>query len=226
MRTLLFAVPIVSLLLFTAVVHGGGWNVVTVRELPEYVVTGRPLKLTFKVWVPSEEPMTGLRPPVVHATNGHGGTFSVTSLAGPKAEEFTATLSLPTAGDWTISIDAEYPGAATMPPITAIGPDSPMPQPGSLASRGARLFTVKGCNGCHMHPDIKDGRFYGPELPDKRFSAEFLRRFLADPSIVPEPGEICRKDHAICGSPYAMPNLNLKNEEIEALVAFLTKTKD
>ena len=211
----------VSLLLFTGVILGGGGNIVTVRELPEYVVTGKPLKLIFKVWVPSEEPMTGLRPPVVHATNTNGRTLAVTSLAGPKAEEFTATLSLPETGDWTISIDAEYKGAATLPPITAIGPGSPKPIP--LVTRGARLFTVKGCNSCHLHPEIKNSRFYGPELPDKRFSAAFLRRFLADPSIVPEPGEICRKDHVICGSPYAMPNLNLKTEEIEALVAFLTK---
>ena len=213
----------ISLLLFAGVAFGGGWNIVTVRELPEYVVTGKPLNLTFKVWVPSEEPMTGLHPPVVHATNANGRTFAVTSLAGPKAEEFTATLSLPETGDWTLSIDAEYPGAATLPPITAIGPHSSRPQPISLVTRGARLFTVKGCNSCHLHPEIKNGRFYGPELPDKRFSAAFLRKFLADPSIVPEPDEICRKDHLICGSPYAMPNLNLKTEEIEALVAFLTK---
>ena len=224
MRKHLFVLIAVTLLLFTSVAHGGGWNVVTVRDFPEYVVIGKPLSLTFKVWVPSEEPMTGLRPPLVHATNASGRTFAVTSMTGPKAEEFTATLSFPEPGDWTVSIDAEYPGAATLPPITAIQPDSPKPKPVSLETRGLRLFTIKGCNSCHLHPEIKNGHFYGPELPDKRFSAAYLRRFLGDPSIAPEPGEICSKDRVRCNQPYAMPSLNLKNEEIEALVAFLTKS--
>jgi hypothetical protein len=67
------------------------------------------------------------------------------------------------------------------------------------------------------------GALYGPDLTDKRFAKEYLTRFLADPSIKPVPEEVCSKDRSYCGSPYAMPNLNLKDVEIEALVAFITK---
>jgi hypothetical protein len=70
---------------------------------------------------------------------------------------------------------------------------------------------------------VKAGRLYGPDLTGKRFATEYLRRFLADPSITPVPEEICSKDRSYCGSPYEMPNLNLKDAEIEALVAFITK---
>jgi hypothetical protein len=84
------------------------------------------------------------------------------------------------------------------------------------------LFTAKGCNGCHLH-DEAQGRIYGPDLTGKSFPSEYLRKFLADPSITPVPDMICSKDGYYCGSPYAMPNLNLKNAEIEALVAFINK---
>jgi hypothetical protein len=71
-------------------------------------------------------------------------------------------------------------------------------------------------------PEVKEGRLYGPDLTGKRFVTEYLRKFLADPSITPAPEEVCSKDRSSCGSPYAMPNLHLKDAEIEALVAFIT----
>jgi len=51
----------------------------------------------------------------------------------------------------------------------------------------------------------------GPELTDRRLPAEYLARFLANPSIKPEtPGKM------------RMPNLDLREKEITPLVAFLT----
>jgi hypothetical protein len=70
---------------------------------------------------------------------------------------------------------------------------------------------------------VKNGRLYGPDLTGHRFAAGYLTRFLADPAIMPAPTEVCSKDQSYCGSPYAMPNLNLTDKEIEALVAFITK---
>jgi len=60
-------------------------------------------------------------------------------------------------------------------------------------------------------------------LTGKHSPPEYLRKFLADPSITPVPEMICNKDWSYCGSPYAMPSLNLKNAEIEALVAFINE---
>ena len=45
------------------------------------------------------------------------------------------------------------------------------------------------------------------DLTGKRFQPDYLRKFLADPSI----------------KPAEMPNLKLKEDEIEALAAFLNK---
>jgi hypothetical protein len=205
-----------------AVVNAGGWSLITVKDFPDSVEAGKPLSLEFKVWAPSLEPMKGLHP-VVHATNAKGREVRTAANAKPTPGEFTATLILPEPGDWVIAFDAEYENAATMPPLRVGPPGAARPAFLSLATQGLRLFSIKGCNGCHIHPDVEGGRTYGPDLTDKHFPADYLRRFLADPSITPVPNLVCSKDGTICGSPYEMPNLDLKKSEIEALVAFLTK---
>jgi hypothetical protein len=192
------------------------------KNFPDFAVAGKPLNLTFTVWVPSLEPLTGYNlQPVVHATDAKGRAVKAKAKAGKATDEYTATLILPEPGDWIITIDTEYPGAATMPQLKVIAPGTPPPSPLSSATRGQRLFTTKGCNGCHVREEVSNGRDYGPDLTGKRFPAEYLKKFLADPSITPVPDLVCSKTG--CGSPYAMPNLNLKDAEIEALVAFINK---
>jgi hypothetical protein len=131
-------------------------------------------------------------------------------------------LTFPEPGDWVVALDTEYKDAAVLPPIFVVAPESPAPDQLPVAIRGMRLFIAKGCNGCHLHPDVKAGRIYGPDLAGRRFDPKYLRRFLADPSITPVPKKVCAKDESLCGSPYPMPNLNLKAAEIDALVVFLT----
>jgi hypothetical protein len=215
------SVRIMILLLLVTVVYAGGWDLVTVMDFPDLAVADKPLKLAFRVWVPSLEPMRGLHP-VVRATPSKGRPIRVSAKAGTVAGEYTAILTLPEPGEWVIAFDTEYENAATLPPLKVIAAGAPAPSPLSLAVRGRRLFTSKGCNGCHLHPEVNDGRDYGPDLTGRRFGIEYLRRFLADPSITRAPEEVCNKERSRCGSPYDMPNLNLKTAEIEALVAFLT----
>jgi len=52
---------------------------------------------------------------------------------------------------------------------------------------------------------------FGPELTDRRLSADYLAKFLANPSMKP----------ATPGKPQ-MPNLDMREKEIIPLVAFLT----
>ena len=54
----------------------------------------------------------------------------------------------------------------------------------------------------------------GPELTDRRLPAEYLARFLANPSIKP----------ATDGK-MQMPNLELRDKEIQPLIAFLTSER-
>ena len=84
----------------------------------------------------------------------------------------------------------------------------------SEVERGRRLFAAQGCVTCHVHRAVEiTGQMstVGPELTDRRLPAEYLARFLANPSIKPEtPGKM------------RMPNLDLREKEITPLVAFLT----
>jgi cytochrome c1 len=95
-----------------------------------------------------------------------------------------------------------------------------IPPPGSEArpqqgAYGRALFAAKGCAMCHAHAAIpRSGEFAGaygaeaaPDLSSRRLDAEYLRHWLRDPAAV-RPGT-------------SMPNLNLSENEIEALVAFL-----
>jgi Cytochrome c len=211
-----------ALLALVTVAYAGGWDLVTVKDFPDFAVAGKTLELTFTVWVPSQDPLKGLHP-VIHATDATGRAVRAIPKASAAPGEYTAALMLPEPGEWVVTIDTEYENAATLPPLKVLAPGTSAPIPFSLTTRGLRLFTSKGCNGCHLHPDVKDGRLYGPDLTDKRFAAEYLRRFLRDPSITAPPEMVWSKDRSIGGSPYAMPNLNLKDSEIEALVAFLSK---
>jgi hypothetical protein len=217
-----FMISLFAVIALVTVLSAGGGILVTVKDFPEYAVAAKPITLAFKVWVPSLEPVRALKS-TVRATNAAGHIVKAAARARGTHGDFTATLRLDEPGDWVIAFDTEYEAAVTMPPLRVISPEAPQPSPMSPATLGLRLFTVKGCNGCHLHPDVPNGRFYGPDLTGKLFPAEYLRRFLADPSITPVPDNICNKNSSICGSPYGMPNLDLKKSEIEALVAFLTK---
>jgi mono/diheme cytochrome c family protein len=79
---------------------------------------------------------------------------------------------------------------------------------------GRSLFLAKGCIVCHQNDRISigDKGFHqvsvGPNLTNLSIDAEFLRRWLKDPSAV-KPGT-------------EMPTLGLSDEEIDALVGFLT----
>ena len=137
----LSVVAIAALTLATGVRAGGG-DLVTVKNFPDYAVVGKPIPLTFKVWVPSEEPLKGARP-VVHATNASGREVRANAKANGTPDHYTATLTLPEAGDWVFVFDTEYEKAATMPPLKVIPPGTPPPPALRLAAQGLRLFRIK-----------------------------------------------------------------------------------
>ncbi|MCI0393869.1 MAG: c-type cytochrome [Chloroflexi bacterium] len=117
-------------------------------------------------------------------------------------------------------------GAAAAGPETAAPmPVAPAPvvevtaAPDSLAGRGQALFMAKGCPTCHRHEAIArqvEGFAFNdvgaPDLTNYQGDPEFLRTWLKDPAAV-RPGTF-------------MPNLGLSQEEIEALIAFLTENEE
>ena len=97
---------------------------------------------------------------------------------------------------------------------TTLATASAQPDRSTLADRGKALFEAKGCVMCHTNAAVHAGvgPFYfgdkpAPDLTHVRLSDEYLRHWLKNPAAL-KPGT-------------AMPNLDLKSEEIEALIAFL-----
>jgi hypothetical protein len=64
--------------------------------------------------------------------------------------------------------------------------------------------------GCHRHAEINPERASDAsfDLTNKRLPPDYLKKFLADPGI----------------KPAEMPSLNLRQDEIEALAAFINKS--
>jgi cytochrome c2 len=90
-------------------------------------------------------------------------------------------------------------------PITAQNTEASPPD-------GASLFVAKGCVSCHRHEDFNRevmDIFWGdaPDLSNYQGTADFLRLWLKDPRAVRTDAQ--------------MPNLNLSEAEIEALITML-----
>jgi mono/diheme cytochrome c family protein len=80
------------------------------------------------------------------------------------------------------------------------------------AEYGQALFSAKGCVACHIYSPISNsipGPLWGPNLTDYRPEPEFTRRWLRDPRAVRPDAQ--------------MPDLDLSDAEIDALIVFLTE---
>ena len=201
--------PLLALFTLVSSVLAGGWAIITLNDFPDYAVAGKPLNVTFAVRQHGQTLLAGLQP-TVRATAANGLVAKAAAMPGTDKGEYTAKLTFPQAGEWTITVASGFnANATTLPSLKVIAPGNPEPGPYSPATRGLRLFTAKGCIGCHRHVEVNpehttDAKF---DLTGKRFPPDYLRKFLADPSI----------------KPAEMPNLKLKEDEIEALAAFLNK---
>lgn len=99
--------------------------------------------------------------------------------------------------------------------------EAPTPIAGSAADGGLEVFKTAGCIGCHTIGGVSEG-IGGPDLTHfgtrgcfagcmLRVTEEDLSRWLHDPASV-KPGSF-------------MPNLNLTDEQVASLVAYLESLK-
>ena len=187
----------------------GGWAVVTVENLPDHIVAGRPLSLSYTIRQHGRTPLGDLK----GSLEARSGSLEARAyaIAGKQPGQYFATLTLPRSGEWTITIHSGFWGSGdlTLLPISVIDSGSPAPLAFSDAERGQRLFIAKGCVTCH-----EQGRI-GPDLRNRRFEADYLKRFLADPAAT-----IGQRTAGV-----QMPNLNLKQTEIAALTAFINSDR-
>jgi mono/diheme cytochrome c family protein len=188
----------------------GGWCVVTVDDLPEYVTVGKPTEITFTIRQHGVSLMDNLQP-VIGAKNGEAEVKANATAKG--SGRYSASLVIPKGGDWTVTINSGFMNnRSTLAPIPAIAVGATPPKPAIAADRGERLFIAKGCGTCHVHGEVTGSGFVavGPNLTPKRYQPDFLAKFLADPSIARTPGKN-----------EIMPQLELKPVEIAAIAAFI-----
>jgi len=207
-----FVLPALLLPLLGLSNSWGGWASITVEDLPDYGVVRQPLNLTFTVRQHGVTKLSDLEPRV--EARGAGTSAAAVAMRGTEAGQYTARLVLSEAGEWTITIHSGFgPSRVTLVPMQVIAANAQPPAALPAADRGKRLFVAKGCVSCHLHGDVKGSGVVavGPDLTNRHLAPEYLQRFLADPSMI--------------GSANRMPNLNLKQTEIAALIAFLNKTE-
>jgi mono/diheme cytochrome c family protein len=189
----------------------GGWAVITVEDLPDQIPVGQPVTLEFTVRQHGHTPLSNLNPRLT-AVAGQD-QVSAAVQPGPSAGRYRASLTLPHAGAWTITVYSGFGNSnVTLMPVPAVSPDRAAPEIAS-AERGRRLFVAKGCITCHVHPEVPASGVVnvGPDLTGRRFTGDYLQRFLADPNIATTRG----------AGGFEMPNLNLAPREIAALAAFI-----
>jgi len=89
-----------------------------------------------------------------------------------------------------------------------------LPLPTSPVEHGQALFIAKGCIVCHDHAAVSEYRrafadfSIGPNLTHWAVTPDFLQKWLRDPAAI-RPGT-------------QMPALGLKDDEVNALIVFLT----
>jgi mono/diheme cytochrome c family protein len=190
-----------GLLLPLVMGHAGGWAVITVDDLPDAAEAGKPITLSYMVRQHGMTPLGDLRGHI-EATSGRLSATGTVRESAPTGR-YTASLTLPSAGEWSITIRSGFGKSdVTLLPLTVVDPGASLTRPVADADRGRRLFVAKGCVTCHVQIGV------GPNLDGKRFDATYLASFLAKPTA-PQPGKP------------AMPNLGLAPREIASLVTYL-----
>jgi hypothetical protein len=186
--------------------------VITLDDSPDAVVAGKPMTLTFTVRQHGHTLLDNLRPSIDAMARGNHIRADAVPAGGNG--RYSSTFTLPDTGQWRLTINSGFGSShVDLEPIPVIGAGQPTPAY-AAGERGRRLFVAKGCVTCHAHGDVAGSGVVqvGPELTALRLPADFLQKFLADPSILPPAQQ----------TNGGMPKLDLKPAEITALVAFLS----
>src|SRR5881628_1805564 len=162
-RRVPFMLPFVAVFALVTAAYAGGWAIITVNHVPDYAVAGQPLTLTFSVRQHGKTLLSALHPTVQTTTAG-GRTIKVSATRTAAPGEYSARLTFPQAGEWTITILSGFnTSTTTLPVLKVVESCSPPLPPFSPATRGVRLFTSKGCVGCHRHVEANPDRKTDPK---------------------------------------------------------------
>ena len=118
LRRIVLLAGFLMLLLPAADAIAGGWVVITLDRLPEQVLVGEPVALSFMVRQHGQTPIHNVEP-LLTATNAESGEqIQVAAEPAPELGRYMATVTFPSAGIWEWSISAEpFPQTATFAPL-------------------------------------------------------------------------------------------------------------
>src|SRR5262245_60432721 len=106
-RPFRFALPLLISCAAVTAVYAGGWAIITLNEMPDYAVAGKSLTLTFSVRQHGVTLLAGLQPTVQAAMPGSPAVKPAVT-PGDTPGEYRAALTLPQAGEWTITINSGF----------------------------------------------------------------------------------------------------------------------
>jgi len=94
----------------------------------------------------------------------------------------------------------------------------------AMAKRGQSLFQSRGCIGCHS---IGKGKRSGPDLAGvtQHRDLDWLRRWLKNPTVMFETDSTAKALLAQYNNT-RMPNVRLKDDEVEALLHYMQQESD
>ena len=199
----------------------GGWFVATVDELRPGVVRGEEFAIHFTIRQHGVHLADGGEVPLTFTHVSSQRQVTVSVPADPETWKYTARVTLPQEGlwRWTAGDSLVQPmGTISVAPSQQTLDSGWIPaESKSGLDTGRQLFLAKGCAVCHSHAFVSDeraetlGEFAsfttGPDLTDFAVVPEYLRLWLADPRSVKPDAQ--------------MPDLELDDREIEALIEFL-----
>jgi mono/diheme cytochrome c family protein len=202
----------------------GGWAVISVERLPDYLMAGSTYTIEYKVRQHGVTLLTGLSGSVqIRDGTDEAGVARATGGATPGS--YAATFRVPDADSVTLAIHSGFSGNGwgdlTLMPIPVVRANQARPT-FTLAERGHRLFVAKGCGTCHVNGDVAEFAAanrvigVGPELTGRRLAAAYVRQRLTDPASLPKLGD----------GPVRMPNLALAPEDVDALVALVSGSSE
>jgi len=138
-RRVVQAAALIAIALGLTAFGFGGWAVITVDDFPETVAASRPVNLSFAVRQHGVTLLPNLSPSVI----AQRGRLEIAGKVQAKgAGHYTAQVTLPEAGKWSITVNSGFGSSKVkLPVVHALSPGDAFPATPE-AERGRRLFVA------------------------------------------------------------------------------------
>ncbi len=199
----------------------GGWTVITVHDLPEYLEVGTSTNIEFTIRQHGRTLMDDRSPTVTVKRAGSGWLSRGQRFKASRAQgsgRYVALVTPEDTGTVEITIDADWYGSdLTLMPMPVVGKDR-LPAPLAAQGRGRQLFVASGCVTCHAKTDdalLGDRKVIavGPALTGRQFPLEWLTQKIADPA----------RFRVGTGQDAVMPTLGLSERDIAAVAGYINQ---